>query len=83
MASRPLELTGTWEEILKHSGELTGQRVRLTVLGSAVDGVSKNGADAIRPASGQPLLRHAGTWAGDDLDDCLRDVTDSRAPVGF
>ncbi len=26
------KLEGTWEEILQHSAELTGQRVRLTIL---------------------------------------------------
>jgi hypothetical protein len=30
-----LELEGTWEEILVHSSELAGQRVRLTVLPAA------------------------------------------------
>jgi hypothetical protein len=34
----PLELEGTWEEILTHASELAGQRVRLTVLPSETDG---------------------------------------------
>ena len=32
MAEQTLELEGTWEEILKHSAELAGKQVRLTVL---------------------------------------------------
>ena len=32
MTSEALELEGTWEEILKHSEELAGCRVRLTLL---------------------------------------------------
>ena len=32
MATPEKEITGTWEEILQHSEELVGKRVRLTVL---------------------------------------------------
>jgi hypothetical protein len=81
MASQPLDLVGSWEEILRHSHELAGQRVRLTVLPSAGHNGTK--PDAIRPASGRSLLRHIGAWSGDDLDDCLREVVDSRAPALF
>jgi hypothetical protein len=32
MTSKPLELEGTWEEIVANSSELAGRRVRVTVL---------------------------------------------------
>lgn len=32
MKSKLLELEGTWEEIVTHSSELAGRRVRVTVL---------------------------------------------------
>jgi len=32
MTSQPLELEGTWEEILAQSAKLAGRRVRVTVL---------------------------------------------------
>lgn len=45
MGARPLELEGTWEEILAHAGELAGCRVRLTVLPSSA-----------QPTAGRPTL---------------------------
>ncbi|MGK7891943.1 MAG: antitoxin family protein [Leptolyngbyaceae cyanobacterium] len=34
-------------------------------------------------ASGRSLLRHAGTWAGDDFEECLQSVYDSRSRTDF
>jgi hypothetical protein len=36
-----------------------------------------------RPASGRSILRHAGTWAGDDLEECLRTVYTTRGKAKF
>ncbi|MEN9519849.1 MAG: hypothetical protein RLZZ381_2437 [Cyanobacteriota bacterium] len=36
-----------------------------------------------RPASGRSLIRHAGTWAGDDLEECLRAVYATRGKAKF
>jgi hypothetical protein len=40
-----------------------------------------------RPANGsstaESLLDLAGTWAGDDLEECLRHVYETRTPVRF
>lgn len=38
MIARPLEWEGSWEEILAHSGELTGKRVHLRVVDSSEGG---------------------------------------------
>jgi hypothetical protein len=38
---------------------------------------------ALRPASGRSVLRHAGTWQGDDFEDCLQVVYDSRSEAKF
>ena len=35
MTLQPLELEGTWEEIVAHSDELAGRKVRLTVITAA------------------------------------------------
>lgn len=35
------------------------------------------------PSSADSLLKYAGTWAGDDLEDCLRDVLHSRGEAHF
>ncbi|MBE9231971.1 hypothetical protein IQ231_09795 [Cuspidothrix issatschenkoi LEGE 03284] len=34
-----------------------------------------------RPASGRSILRHAGTWVGNDLEDCLELVSETRGKV--
>ena len=42
---------------------------------------STSEAIAYKPASGRSLLRHAGTWLGDDLEDCLELVDSTRGKV--
>lgn len=34
-----------------------------------------------RPASGRSILRHAGKWVGEDLEDCLQSVYETRGKV--
>jgi hypothetical protein len=36
-----------------------------------------------RQASGRSILRHAGTWAGDDFDKCLQSVYATRGKAKF
>lgn len=36
-----------------------------------------------RTASGNSLLQHAGTWEGDDFEECLQAVYDNRSPIKF
>ncbi|BAY31808.1 hypothetical protein NIES2107_36940 [Nostoc carneum NIES-2107] len=38
---------------------------------------------AYRPASGNSILRHAGTWSGDDFDECLQSVYATRGKAKF
>jgi hypothetical protein len=38
---------------------------------------------ALRPASGRSILRHAGKWQGDDFEECLQAVYDSRSDAKF
>jgi hypothetical protein len=33
----------------------------------------------LKPASGRSLHRHAGTWVGNDLKECLQKVHDTRS----
>jgi len=35
-------------------------------------------ATVYQPASGRSILRHAGTWVGDDLEDCLQFMSETR-----
>jgi len=59
---------------MSHAAELAGRRVRVTVIADEPQYPSPEKQHFFRPASGLSLLRHAGTWAGDDLEDCLRQV---------
>lgn len=75
-----LELEGTWEEVAKHGPELAGRHVRLTVTASP-SGEDSEGS--FREASGHSLMRHAGMWQGDDLEECLAIVYQTRGQVEF
>ena len=77
-----LELEGTWEEVASHAPELLGQRVRLLVLPEDQP-VSTPIKLSLRPASGRSFLRHVGIWQGDDFEECLQSVVESRGPVEF
>jgi hypothetical protein len=82
MPAPVLELEGTWEEIVSHAPSLAGRRVRLVVLADEPEAESDR-PPAFRPASGRSILRHAGTWAGDDLEECLADVYANRTKARF
>jgi hypothetical protein len=73
---------GTWEEILTHSQELAGHRVRLFVVSEDDEPYPGVPADQ-RPSTGASLLKYAGTWVGDDLEECLQAVYDARLPAKF
>lgn len=79
MTSQPLELEGTWEEIVAQASELAGRRVRLIVLPEDVPETPppKNHSTA------QSLLKFAGTWKGEDVEECLQMVYDTRSPLEF
>lgn len=83
MTSEPLELEGTWEEIVTHSDDLAGRRVRVRVLPDEPASPAPETPPPFRPPSSRSLLRHAGTWAGDDFEECLQLVYDTRAPLEF
>ena len=79
MKSPLLELEGTWEEVMAHAAELAGQRVRLTVIPKLeIDRSSEE-----RISTAESLLKYAGTWAGDDLEESLRKVVATRSPAQF
>ena len=80
MTTEIRELEGTWEEILEHSEELAGKRVRLVVVPSEEEtaSVEEGGFSTARS-----LLKYAGTWDGDDLPELLRDVYENRSQAKF
>ncbi len=83
MVTPLLELEGTWEEIAEHAPELVGRRVRLIVLPARENEPYPDLPPEARPSTAASLLKYAGTWVGDDLEECLRDVYANRAKSRF
>lgn len=79
MTSQPLELEGTWEEIVAHSQELAGRRVRLIVLSQETE----TPPDDRSYSTAQSLLQYAKTWEGEDFEECLGMVYNTRSPLEF
>jgi hypothetical protein len=86
MAIPAREIEGTWEEIMQYGQELAGRRVRLTLLDEPAHTVPGK-PPVFRPAKGpstaRSLLKYAGTWEGDDLEECLRMVYATRSKAKF
>jgi hypothetical protein len=83
MQPQPLEIEGTWEEVAEHALDLAGRRVRLIVLPEEPEAPPSK-PPVFRPGQGpstaRSLLKYAGTWEGDDLEECLRLVYATRIP---
>jgi hypothetical protein len=83
MITKGMEIEGTWEEIVNLADDLAGCRVRVTVLAEQSQLNSSEKPVNFHPASGHSLLRHAGIWSGDDLEECLQMVYEDRRPLKF
>lgn len=79
MATEIKELEGTWEEIMEHAKELMGKRVRLVVLPADENSLSQDPEFS----TARSLLKYAGTWVGDDFEECLQAVYDARGKAQF
>ncbi len=78
-----LELEGTWEEVAAHAPELAGRRVRLTVLPQPSELLEEDHSSETRNSTAASLLKFAGTWVGDDLQECLETVVATRSQAKF
>ena len=54
-----------------------------TTTQTELEKTSTEAEQAYRPASGRSILRHAGTWAGDDFEECLEMVYATRGKAKF
>jgi hypothetical protein len=45
--------------------------------------VKNSSSFPLRPPSGKSILRHAGTWKGEDFEECLQAVYDNRSEIEF
>jgi hypothetical protein len=66
----PSELEGTWEEILTHSDELAGRRVRVLILA----GEPADTGQKYPYSTAGALLKHIGKWSGKDFEERLAEV---------
>ena len=81
MKTQPI-FEGTWEEMQSHSEELVGRRLRLFILPD--DSEPHTGDREVqRHCTGASLLKHAGTWVGEDLHDRLDEVYRTRSEAKF
>ena len=78
MTDPVMEFEGTWEEAQQLSADLSGHRVRVVVLDR-----ESNAMPAVRRRVGPSFLEFAGSWAGDDLEECLAAVYANRGPARF
>lgn len=78
-----LELEGTWEEIIAYSDKLAGRRVRVIVLADKPQSSSTQTPTPLSHSTAESLLKYAETWEGDDFEECLQLVYDSRGQIEF
>jgi hypothetical protein len=64
---------------MQYGEELAGRRVRLTVLADEPEEPYPGIPPEARPSTAASLLKYAGTWEGDDLEECLRLVYATRS----
>ena len=43
--------------------------------------IKEQSSPLLRPCSGKSILRHAGTWKGEDFEECLQAVYDHRSEI--
>jgi len=77
-----LELEGTWEEVAAHGPKLAGRRVRLMVLPVRENYTAEDNPET-RVSTAASLLKFAGTWQGDDLQECLDMAYQTRGLAEF
>jgi hypothetical protein len=73
MTSQPLELEGTWEEIMAHAAELAGRRVRVTVLPAQPQVALE---EPVLDARNQRMLELLTEWEQTPLTEEERDILD-------
>ncbi len=78
MAKIVKELEGMWEDIASHGTEFAGQTVRLQVLVPDEEPFPEVAANE-RLSTAASLLKYAGAWEGDDREECLRKVYETRS----
>ena len=79
---QPLELEGRWEEILAHSEQLAGRKVQVKVLPEEAE-VEPSQEEEVPFSSARSLLKYAGSWLGDDIEERLQEAHDNRGKAKF
>lgn len=76
-----LEIEGKWEDILAISPQLNGRRVKLIVLPTLSVSELDDEVPSFQAGKGGSILDYAGRWSGDDLEDCLQLVYNTRSQI--
>ncbi|MDZ8054360.1 MAG: DUF2281 domain-containing protein [Aulosira sp. ZfuVER01] len=61
-----------------HSQDIKPETASSDTLHQAEEKPKDSSQQPYRTASGRSILRHAGSWAGDDFDECLQSVYATR-----
>lgn len=83
MTTPIVELEGIWEEIAARGAEFVGRRVRLMLLPSDAAEPYPGIPPESRPSTAASLLKYAGIWVGDDLEERLQEVYANRSKARF
>jgi hypothetical protein len=77
---QPVQIEGTWEEMVRHGGQFAGKRVRITVLPEDEQAELRRRAsklmaevDALKPDPARPNLRGSAAEFANGVTEKLRD----------
>lgn len=80
MKKSVITIEGIWEDIEKQSTKFSGRRVRITVLSDSSRQASIQKSRKPKDASTTRFLNEfAGSWMGNDLDECINMVKNTRS----
>jgi hypothetical protein len=80
MKGSVITIEGIWEDIEKQAAKFSGRRVRVTFIPDSTH--QPSGRRIPKPAdesTARFLKEFAGSWVGDDLDECINMVGKTRS----
>ena len=81
-SNRDLEIPSEVKRQLEPNSEYEISFNQEEIILKKISNTDKNqSSPTLRPGSGKSLLRHAGTWKGDDFEECLEAVYENRSDI--
>jgi hypothetical protein len=80
MKGSSITIEGIWEEVEKQAAKFSGRRVRVTLIpDSTHQSPERRSPKPSDESTARFLKEFAGSWVGDDLDECLKMVGKTRS----